>query len=103
MINRAELIELSLVDQPACPAALVDYRGPLPPHDRHCDNLIAAVKNWQARVELLRQIVRDAPDPPPAPLPPLPRAKSKPRLQTVPYRATAFGSLVWAIERNHAQ
>ena len=108
LIKQAEIVEISLTDQPACPAALVDFRSSVPPHREF-------YRNAQRGIEIIQRIVtvigceidrvvavdREAREARPQSKPARALvARPTPRIEA--HRATEFGKLVTAMERAHA-
>jgi hypothetical protein len=112
LITQAEITEISLTDVPANPQAIVRNRSRVAPFaayvgklHAHADLTIRAVGLMQRQLEILQRLsstplVRGsntASDP--APSRRTPQAKPRPQLE--PHRASSFGALVSAMERNH--
>jgi hypothetical protein len=109
LISSARIDEISLTDRPANPNALVRSRYPTGPMKAyvaslhaHSDLFIKGIGVMQRQLEILQQaFTAPAPPPPPQRIHSAPQAPPQRIHSTPPRRATPFGALVSAIERNH--
>jgi hypothetical protein len=95
LITAATLDEVSLTPEPADLSCRVITRSPNTPVSDGFDLFQHGICKSLEIVELLRELNRRQPDPPPRRLPPR-------RMAVEPHRQSQFGSLVSAMGRNHA-